>query len=60
MTDLPANTGQAGDEALPGYGPLFDGIVNLLEQARLVAARSVNQVMTATYWAVGRRIVEQE
>jgi DUF1016 N-terminal domain len=28
--------------------------------ARRVAARSVNAVMTATYWLVGRRIVEQE
>ena len=32
----------------------------MIEEARRVAARSVNAVMTATYWLVGRRIVEQE
>ncbi len=30
------------------------------EEARRAAARSVTAVMTATYWLVGRRIVEQE
>ena len=29
-------------------------------RARRAAARSVNSIMTATYWAVGRRIVEEE
>jgi len=42
------------------YGRVLGGIVSLLEQARAAAARSVNTVMTATYWQVGRRIVEQE
>ncbi len=35
-------------------------VVGILDQARLAAARHVNQAMTATYWAIGRRIVEQE
>ena len=32
----------------------------LLESARHTAARAVNAVMTATYWEIGRRIVEVE
>jgi predicted nuclease of restriction endonuclease-like (RecB) superfamily len=32
----------------------------LLESARRAAARSVNAVMTAAYWEMGRRIVEHE
>ena len=35
-------------------------IVALLEAARLAAARSVNALMTASYWEIGRRIVEFE
>ena len=38
---------------------LTDG-VQLVESARRAAARSVNTVMTATYWAIGRSIVEEE
>jgi predicted nuclease of restriction endonuclease-like (RecB) superfamily len=34
--------------------------VRVIEDARRTAARSVNAVMTATYWLVGRRIVERE
>jgi hypothetical protein len=40
------------------YPGLHDNIVALLESARSAAARSVNALMTATYWEVGRRIVE--
>jgi len=32
--------------------------VDLLEGARRISARAVNAVMTASYWEVGRRIVE--
>jgi len=32
----------------------------MVEEARRASARSVNVVMTTTYWLVGRRIVEQE
>lgn len=35
-------------------------IVTLLETARHAAARSVNALMTASYWEIGRRIVEFE
>jgi len=42
------------------YGHLVSDISGLLEQARRTAARSVNAVLTATYWEIGRRIVEHE
>lgn len=46
--------------AVPGYAAVSDGIVQLLNAARLAAARTVNALMTASYWEVGRRIVEAE
>lgn len=42
------------------YAEVLDGIMDLLERARREAARSVNAVMTATYWEIGQRIVEFE
>ena len=42
------------------YPGLHGDIVALLEVARGAAARSVNALMTATYWEIGRRIVEFE
>lgn len=42
------------------YQHLQTDIAELLRQARTVAVRSVNAVMTASYWEVGRRIVEAE
>jgi len=42
------------------YGRLVTDISGLLEQARRGAARAVNAVLTATYWEIGRRIVEHE
>lgn len=43
-----------------GYDDVLTGMVELLDSARRAAARAVNSVMTATYWEVGRRIVEFE
>ena len=43
-----------------GYGDLVIGIGELLEAARRTTSRSVNAIMTATYWEIGRRIVEFE
>jgi hypothetical protein len=43
-----------------GYDGLVSGISELLEQARRGAARSVNSILTAAYWEIGRRIVELE
>jgi predicted nuclease of restriction endonuclease-like (RecB) superfamily len=45
------------DKAYPEF---MSQLVGLLEQARRNSARSVNSIMTATYWEIGRRIVEQE
>jgi hypothetical protein len=42
------------------YGDIHRQIVSLLQSARTAAARSVNSMMTATYWEIGRRIVEFE
>ncbi len=42
------------------YPEFVSQLVGLLEQARRNSARSVNSIMTATYWEIGRRIVEQE
>ena len=54
------------DRAGPGpkrrttYDAVLAGVTELLESARHAAARSVNSIMTATYWEIGRRIVEEE
>lgn len=42
------------------YTGVHEGIVELLRSARLNAARSVNALMTASYWEIGRRIVNAE
>ena len=42
------------------YAAVHTDIVALLEAARHAAARSVNALMTASYWEIGRRIVEFE
>ena len=42
------------------YRTVLTDVADLIESARHAAARSVNAVMTATYWEVGRRIVEEE
>ena len=44
----------------PDYGGLLTGISDLLDQARRMTARTVNNILTATYWEIGRRIVEYE
>jgi hypothetical protein len=36
------------------------GIVDLLDQARRHSARTVNSIMTATYWEIGRRIAQRQ
>lgn len=53
----PAKTSPTPTAAYPG---LIGGIGTLLETARHATARAVNSLMTATYWEIGRRIVEYE
>jgi len=50
----------ASAKAAGGYRDVLTGVMDLVESARHAAARSVNAVMTATYWEIGRRIVEFE
>ena len=42
------------------YSSLINDISLVLETARRTSARAVNTILTATYWEVGRRIVEYE
>jgi predicted nuclease of restriction endonuclease-like (RecB) superfamily len=42
------------------YTRLAASVAELLETARRTSARAVNAIMTATYWEIGRRIVEFE
>lgn len=47
-------------QKLAGYNTVLSGVAELLESARRASARATNAVMTATYWEIGRRIVEYE
>lgn len=42
------------------YNIILAEITEVLETSRRSAVRAVNAVMTATYWQIGRRIVESE
>lgn len=42
------------------YGSVLRELAGLVEGARHASARAVNALMTATYWEIGRRIVEHE
>jgi len=48
------------DRPSAGYDLVLNGVAELLESARRASARATNAVMTATYWEIGRRIVELE
>ena len=64
MTERKVQTNQTkktgNRPAAKAYLVLCDDIARLLETARHASARAVNAIMTATYWEVGRRIVEFE
>lgn len=42
------------------YARLLREIADWLDQASCQVGRAVNAVMTATYWRIGQRIVEEE
>ncbi len=42
------------------YVNVLSGVVQLVDAARRASARVVNSLMTATYWEIGRRIVEHD
>jgi len=44
----------------PHYDALLNRVAALVDEARRASARTVNALMTATYWSVGRHIVEFE
>ncbi len=44
----------------PHYDSILGEISTVIDEARRSASRSVNCIMTAAYWLIGRRIVEFE
>jgi predicted nuclease of restriction endonuclease-like (RecB) superfamily len=44
----------------PAYAKVLDDVSQVVESGRRASARAVNAVMTASYWLIGRRIVEEE
>ena len=42
------------------YGIVLEEVAGIIESARRSAVRTINAVMTASYWLTGRRIVEFE
>lgn len=57
MTHRPAKRPSDVDDH---YGSILGEISKVIDAARRSAARSVNCIMTAAYWLIGRRIVEFE
>src|SRR5437879_3170869 len=47
-------------KSAPDYDKMLDAVVQLVGDDRRTSARAVNALMTATYWMVGRHIVEYE
>jgi len=54
------NPGKTIQRKAADYRNVLSGVVELLDAARRASARVVNSLMTATYWEIGRRIVEHE
>jgi len=48
------------DSSIIGYDTVLSDVIDLLESARRASARTINSIMTVTYWEIGRRIVESE
>ena len=47
-------------DSVTAYGSVLGDVAGIIDAARRSAARSVNSLMTAAYWLIGRRIVEFE
>jgi predicted nuclease of restriction endonuclease-like (RecB) superfamily len=60
MSTKPIKRKSAKPVSIQGYDGFLSGLVSLIEEARRVSARNVNAIITATYWEMGRRIVENE
>jgi hypothetical protein len=46
--------------AVKGYDAVLADVVALIDAGRRASIRTTKAIMTATYWGVGRRIVEEE
>jgi hypothetical protein len=57
---VPVDVDNDNDSDLRDYDTVLSEVIDLLESARRASARSVNAVITTTYWEIGRRIVESE
>ena len=44
----------------PDYDAMLNRVAALIDEARRASARTVNALMTATYWSIGQHIVEFE
>ena len=55
---VPGRKSAAGEPV--GYSSIRDEIVGLLQSALQTTVRTVNALMTTTYWEIGRRIIEAE
>lgn len=53
-------TDHADEQTAGRYGQILADLSGLLTTARRLSVRSVNSIMTATYWLVGRQITEFE
>jgi len=42
------------------YSELITNLVSFIEQGRKAVVRYVNTILVATYWLIGRRIIEYE
>lgn len=51
---------RSSTEMSTGYETLLSNVSELLQRGRQNAAKSINAILTTTYWLVGRRLVEFE
>ncbi len=51
---------RARKRTLSGYDSVLKSVIKLIDEARHTSVRTVDAIMTATYWEIGRRIVEFE
>lgn len=58
LTKRPVARTVAKPSQAPSYDSILRDMVILLESSRRYSARVVNSIMTATYWEIGRQIVQ--
>jgi DUF1016 N-terminal domain len=51
---------QKAIDPIEGDDSIVSELSDLIDSARRASARSVNAVITATYWEIGQRLVESE